>query len=369
VFKTGNGQWRAVIGREFGKLYHDTPQAAFAAVFARLFQGKKREADEATSDDPDVIDVEFNDPEPEPDDDDDDPYDDPEPDSADKPSDPAADLILDDSTIWTVADECRRRDDCRYGLKGVKMMHLPSGQVLVCGGSKWGAEDPPGTLTLLLYTEMSEEDTFTVPPCPPGVSLEDHYNSLSDAEVGIVHLSDITSKPAKTLPAAECVLLDPWPCVCCSPEPDSVECYVAVPRKHEPPEPDSTLAPNASKAVLDGKLTINHPRKSREPILEVAVYCPRCRQNHVHGWPGNDIDAETHRISHCTSREGFSDYMIRLDPALRDEHEQLLDDFMGALMHYLDANPGIPEEDRRRLQDRIDDIEDRAVGDRGDVPF
>jgi hypothetical protein len=37
------------------------------------------------------------------------------------------------SNVW---DECRRRSQCRYGLGGLKMLHVPSETEFVCGGQE-----------------------------------------------------------------------------------------------------------------------------------------------------------------------------------------------------------------------------------------
>src|SRR4051794_22324512 len=51
------------------------------------------------------------------------------------------------SPVPTLADECNRRNECRYGLKGVRMRHVPTDREFDCGGSKWSEAG-----NLLLYT-------------------------------------------------------------------------------------------------------------------------------------------------------------------------------------------------------------------------
>lgn len=67
-----------------------------------------------------------------------------------------------------VAEALARRRNCRYGLAGVQMRHVPTGQEFRCQGTVWGKDD-----SLLIY--------------PDKVRAED------------------------------CVLLAPWPVVCCRP--------------------------------------------------------------------------------------------------------------------------------------------------------
>ena len=77
-------------------------------------------------------------------------------------------------TPETVAAACARRNNCRYGLGGLRMRHIPTGRRFECGGSTWGPDD-----NLLLRVGESGE----------------------------------------VVPADQCVLLDRWPVTCCRPAP------------------------------------------------------------------------------------------------------------------------------------------------------
>jgi hypothetical protein len=98
-----------------------------------------------------------------------------------------------------VMKACEARG-CRYGLAGVRMLHLPSAHEFYCTGSEWGPDE-----ILLVFADeerwMSWED-----PVPD--------------YLGLVRLSDVCpdrNRPRMKLPATECVLLSPWPVVCCEP--------------------------------------------------------------------------------------------------------------------------------------------------------
>jgi hypothetical protein len=71
----------------------------------------------------------------------------------------------------TVAEECALRHNCRYGLGGLRMKHVPTGREFTCHGSVWGPDD-----RLFVYD-------------PSRVRL----------------------------PASECLLLQRWPVTCCRP--------------------------------------------------------------------------------------------------------------------------------------------------------
>jgi hypothetical protein len=76
----------------------------------------------------------------------------------------------------TVADALERRRNCRFGLGGLCMRHVPSAREFVCEGSVWSPES-----TLLLYATDGRRRV--------------------------------------KIRAEECILLSAWPIVCCRPRP------------------------------------------------------------------------------------------------------------------------------------------------------
>src|SRR5262245_45888690 len=100
----------------------------------------------------------------------------------------------------TVAAELRRRKDCRYGLRGVRIRLLgdDSGAEYVCAGSGW---DQRGQLQLDL-----------VPA--------ERWQEYCDAEPkGFITCAELMAytPPAylrRDVPADRCVLLSDWPEVC-----------------------------------------------------------------------------------------------------------------------------------------------------------
>jgi hypothetical protein len=98
-----------------------------------------------------------------------------------------------------VLDACEERG-CRYGLAGVRMLHLRSGMEFYCTGSEWGPDE-----ILLVFADEERWQSWEEP-------VPDH--------LGLVRLSDVCpdrNRPMLKFPASECVLLSPWPVVCCEP--------------------------------------------------------------------------------------------------------------------------------------------------------
>lgn len=64
----------------------------------------------------------------------------------------------------------------------------------------------------------------------------------------------------------------------------------------------------------------------RPPAMQIEVWCPFCKRNHVHCWSPEDRRADhvEHRVAHCLDgsplREG--DYYIGLDPDAREENKR-----------------------------------------------
>jgi hypothetical protein len=77
----------------------------------------------------------------------------------------------------------------------------------------------------------------------------------------------------------------------------------------------------AAKPVLLGRLKVGRGK------LSVVLHCPRCRRSHTHGWVSSDVDAEMHRTSHCQVKNGFKVYTIKLDPAMREHHANIIRDW------------------------------------------
>jgi hypothetical protein len=101
----------------------------------------------------------------------------------------------------TVGDHSRLRNNCRYGLRGLRMRHLISGLDFDCGGSMW---DRHSQLVLLSRPPLLR----------PGVVLDDSI---------VIHGIDVMTsfvpyRDDEKLSADECVLIDHWPVTCCQPE-------------------------------------------------------------------------------------------------------------------------------------------------------
>lgn len=96
-----------------------------------------------------------------------------------------------------------RRRNCRYGLRGVRMRHLPTGREFECGGSQWGQDG-----TLLLYTRRERMRPGHEGKTCGGLVV---YTAKELME-GIEPL-----EPDAIVRAEDCVLLSRWPVVCCRP--------------------------------------------------------------------------------------------------------------------------------------------------------
>lgn len=113
----------------------------------------------------------------------------------------------------TVADELHRRRNCRYGLSGLAVVVAGSEGIYRVHGTRWDAGEElaldlcpdggPGPLTL--WREAADEET------------------LRDRDLGLYEAADWrgTDYPDGSLrgvPAGDCVLLEPWPHACCTPD-------------------------------------------------------------------------------------------------------------------------------------------------------
>lgn len=94
----------------------------------------------------------------------------------------------------TVQDELERRDECRYGLHGVKVRYR--GQEQFIDASDWDAD---GNLVLHLVNHLEVDDPDG--PLPP---------LMTAAELMAMDFSHLPPP----VPANECVLLSDWPEVC-----------------------------------------------------------------------------------------------------------------------------------------------------------
>lgn len=101
----------------------------------------------------------------------------------------------------TVKEECLARNQCRYGLQGVRMRHEPTGREFECQGSEWGEKGQ-----LLVYSTAEEMVYY------PGKGPEEPFGLISLADIDLVN-----SRSSETVPAEECVILSEWPVVCCRP--------------------------------------------------------------------------------------------------------------------------------------------------------
>ncbi len=118
----------------------------------------------------------------------------------------------------TVADLCRLRRNCRAGLSGLRMRHLPTGREFTCLGSWWAAGDAlrlqahPGRKTSRdeVVASIARRLGEGTPAAARAVEGYDRF--------GLVCLADVrVSPPPENFDAAECVTLGRWPVVCCRP--------------------------------------------------------------------------------------------------------------------------------------------------------
>lgn len=100
----------------------------------------------------------------------------------------------------TVAEELELRNNCRFGLTGVRMRHEPTGREFECHGSEWDANT-----RLLVYATAGHYDPgFEPQPDDLGIIC------AADIDLGKYH-------PPEKLRAEDCALLSRWPVVCCRP--------------------------------------------------------------------------------------------------------------------------------------------------------
>ena len=118
----------------------------------------------------------------------------------------------------TVADLSRARGNCRVGLAGLRMRHLPTGSEFVCRGTHWAV---PASLRLEVEPARvpTREDRLRAiarrlgEGTPAYLQAVDAYDRL-----GLVCAADVrVSPPPGSVGADECVLLVRWPVTCCRP--------------------------------------------------------------------------------------------------------------------------------------------------------
>src|SRR5262245_37642774 len=110
--------------------------------------------------------------------------------------------------VHTVAQELRRRKDCRYGLKGVKVrVKGIRGQVFTGDGRQW---DRHGKLVLGLLPEGAPPDA-----CYPE-SARKRVRETGVLVLSSAELCEMVPPEGylRNVPAEDCVLLSEWPIVC-----------------------------------------------------------------------------------------------------------------------------------------------------------
>lgn len=110
----------------------------------------------------------------------------------------------------TVADLCKERGDCRDGLGGLAMRHLPSGIEFLCEGSCWSDHDTPRLLIYPLSAKGIRERIADARRYGQAQALGKVEEWFPRFEV--VCLADVEPvlDPVR-LKASDCVLLDEWP--------------------------------------------------------------------------------------------------------------------------------------------------------------
>ena len=126
-------------------------------------------------------------------------------------------LLASNGRPSTVRDESARRNDCRSGLRGVEVSIIGIVDRFKIYSSQWGKGQQ---LLLDLYPSDQEEPDYAwLGPDTP--------ENLRSLEIGLIH-GDWIEKgwwvPMWPLgsqfkvPAQQCVLMTPWPVVCCEPQ-------------------------------------------------------------------------------------------------------------------------------------------------------
>jgi hypothetical protein len=104
-------------------------------------------------------------------------------------------------------EEFEARGGCRTGLKGVLMLHEPTGQEFECGASR---REPDGGLSVVMGREGWK----------PGREPEKYREESDEGGVVLICLADITEENWESPPfvsASECLLLSEWRVTCCPP--------------------------------------------------------------------------------------------------------------------------------------------------------
>ena len=98
--------------------------------------------------------------------------------------------------------------------------------------------------------------------------------------------------------------------------------------------------------LLVGNLFLVQGGKRTPPHLLIHVWCPYCKQQHEHGWPGNkgnggfEADRVTWRVAHCVQHRGTPrgfgpgdehGYWIGLDPSHAAKNRSLWESLEGPL--------------------------------------
>ncbi len=110
-------------------------------------------------------------------------------------------LLAERGTRRTVADELIRRDNCRYGLRDVRVLFVDEpDEAFVVRGSYWGRDH--GALKLDLLPPFS-------PSLQPSTRLE--FAVISTAEL---FARQAPPDLVRGVDASDCILLSRWPIVC-----------------------------------------------------------------------------------------------------------------------------------------------------------
>lgn len=116
----------------------------------------------------------------------------------------------------TVARKLERRNGCRYGLRGLRMLNVRNGHQFTCLGTAWG---PDRVLMLWHHREPeTTRDEYAANAArslgrdsPEFITEMDGYDNL-----GLICLAYVdTKQPPKSYPADDCMLLEDWPVACC----------------------------------------------------------------------------------------------------------------------------------------------------------
>ncbi len=108
---------------------------------------------------------------------------------------------------------CNRRDNCRVGIKGLLMRHLPTGREFRNHGLGWLYRSKDEEVLVVHMTEM------VVKP-PDGTPREEIDRMKSGGIIWADWIQEGSMDPEEdpdNVYARDCVLLERWPVYCCRP--------------------------------------------------------------------------------------------------------------------------------------------------------